>query len=93
MQVVWADSAKKTYIDIIEQLFKKWNISIVENFEFQVNQLIFNIEKHNHICPKSTFEGLHKCFINPHNSLIYRLKNKNCIEIVIFIFNQSEHVF
>jgi hypothetical protein len=93
MQIIWAASAKQTYLDAIEQLFEKWNISVVDTFELQVSQLINKIEFHNHICPKSIFEGLHKCVINKHNSLIYKVKNDNCIEIVMFIFNKSEHIF
>jgi len=93
MKIVWSNTSKQTYLDIIEQLFNKWNISTVENFENQVKELIHNITHHNHICPKSIFENLHKCVINKHNSLIYKVNNDNCIEIVTFVFNQSEHIF
>jgi hypothetical protein len=52
MTVIWSDSAKECYFFIIEQLFKKWNISIVESFENDTISLINNIKKYNHICPK-----------------------------------------
>jgi hypothetical protein len=92
MTVIWSDSAKECYIFIIEQLFEKWNISIVESFENDTISLINNIEKYNHICPKSKIKNLHKCVINEHISLIYRIQN-NTLEIVTFIFNQSEHFY
>ena len=62
MTVTWSDSAKECYMIIIEQLFEKWNISIVESFE------------------------------NDTISLIYRIQD-NTLEIVTFLFNQSEHFY
>ncbi len=93
MQITWSIAAKSSYLTVIEQLFDRWNLTIVGQFENQVNQLIYNISFHNHICPKSIFENLHKCVVNKHISLIYRLKNDDSIEIVMLIFNQSEHIF
>ena len=93
MQITWSVVAKDSYLTIIEQLFDRWNLNIVKQFESQVNQLIHNISFHDHICPKSIFKDLHKCVVNKHISLIYRIKNEVDIEIVTLIFNQSEHIF
>ena len=51
MTIVWSALAKKYYILIIDQLFEKWNIDIVEEFEEETIKLIDRIEKHNHIYP------------------------------------------
>ncbi len=40
MEVVWSALAKEYYIFIIEQLFEKWNIDIVELFEKETIELI-----------------------------------------------------
>jgi plasmid stabilization system protein ParE len=93
MQITWSIAAKNSYLNIIEQLFDTWNLTIIERFENQVNLLLHNLSFHNHICPKSIFKDLHKCVVNKHISLIYRLKNENSIEIVMLIFNKSDHVF
>jgi plasmid stabilization system protein ParE len=93
VEIVWSLNAENSYLTIIEHVFDKWGIIIVEKLEFQVNQLLENITKYNHICPKSIFLDLHKCIVNKHISLIYRISNKNKIEIVILIFNQSEHPY
>ena len=93
MDIVWSKNAENSFLDIIEQVFYKWGMGTVEKLEFQVNQLIENINIHNHICPKSSYLDLHKCVINKHISLIYRIINKEKIEIVLLIFNQSEHIF
>ncbi len=93
MQITWSFVAKDSYLSIIEQLFDRWNLNILKQFENQVNLLIHNISFHNHICPKSMFKDLYKCVVNKHVSLIYRLKNEVDIEIVTLIFNQSDHIF
>jgi len=93
MTLIWSIAAKESYLAIIEQIFLKWNITIVEQFENQVKDLLNNISHHNYICPKSSFENLHKCVINNHNSLIYKVKDNNTLEIVAFVFNRSEHIF
>lgn len=93
MEVVWSVASEKSYLNIIEQLFEKWGIEFVERFESQVNNLLENITLHNHICPKSSILDLHKCIINKHISLIYRISKKGTIEIVLLIFNKSEHIF
>ena len=92
MNIIWSDLAKEYYLYIIEQLFEKWNISIVEKFENETITLIQNIAVHNHICPKSKIANYHKCFINKHISLIYRIENQS-LEIITLLFNQSEHLY
>ena len=78
MQVSWTPLAIESYENIIDQLIVDWNINIIERFENQVEHLIDRIENHNHICPKSNIDNLHKCVINKQNSLIYRVKNNGC---------------
>ncbi|UPQ80060.1 type II toxin-antitoxin system RelE/ParE family toxin [Flavobacterium azooxidireducens] len=92
MKIIWSELAKDYYLLIIEQLFEKWNFSIVEKFETETVELISKIAHHNHICPKSKIENFHICVVNKHISLIYRIENKN-LEIITFLFNQSDHLF
>ena len=93
MEIIWSVASQKSYLTIIEQLFDKWGIEFVEKFESQINQLLENITEHNYFCPKSSVLDLHKCVVNKHISLVYRITNQQKIEIVILIFNQSEHIF
>lgn len=92
MKIVWSDLAKEYYIKIIQQLFEKWNITIVERFDNEIVEQVTNISKFNHICPKSKISNLHKCFVNKNISLIYRIEN-DTIEIVTLLFNQSDHLY
>lgn len=45
MNVIWSTLAKDYYLYIIEQLFEKWNIKVVEKFEKEINTLVDNISK------------------------------------------------
>ncbi|MCX6172581.1 MAG: type II toxin-antitoxin system RelE/ParE family toxin [Flavobacterium sp.] len=92
MKIIWSDLAKEYYLYIIEQLFEKWNISIVEKFEKDIITLLQNIAIHNHICPQSKITRYHKCLINKHISLIYRIENQT-LEIITLLFNQSENFY
>ena len=92
MKIVWSNQAKEYYIYIIEQLFEKWNFKIVEKFERETVSLIQNIANHKYICPQSKIYNYHKCVINKHISLIYRIENQN-LEIITLLFNQSDHLF
>jgi hypothetical protein len=92
MKIVWSELAKEYYLYIIEQLFEKWNILVVEKFEEETIDLIQNIALYNHICPKSKIKNYHKCIINKHISLIYRIENQT-LEIITLLFNQSDHLY
>ncbi|MFY7743267.1 MAG: type II toxin-antitoxin system RelE/ParE family toxin [Flavobacterium sp.] len=92
MKIIWSALAKDYYLMIIEQLYEKWNLSIVEKFEKETTKLLSNISNYNHICPKSVIINYHKCVINKHISLIYRIENNN-LEIITFLFNQSDHSY
>ncbi len=35
MKIIWSDLAKEYYLFIIDQLFEKWTIEIVEKFEIE----------------------------------------------------------
>lgn len=92
MKIIWSDLAQEYYLKILEELFEKWNITIVNRFENEIITLISKISEFNHICPKSKISSLHKCLVNKNISLIYRIEN-NTIEIVTLLFNQSDHLY
>lgn len=93
MEIIWSEKAQKSYLTVIDQVFEKWGIQVVEKLESQINNLIDRIVNYNHICPKSNLIDLHRCVVNKHISLIYRVSKINQIEIILLIFNQSKHVF
>ena len=92
MKIIWSDLAKEYYLYIIEQLYEKWNIQIVEKFEIETISLIQKISQHNYICPQSKINNYHKCIINKHISLVYRIENQT-LQIITLLFNESDHLY
>ncbi|RLD59814.1 MAG: type II toxin-antitoxin system RelE/ParE family toxin [Bacteroidetes bacterium] len=92
MDVFWSPEASSSYEDIILGLFERWTIDIVEQFENEVNKLIFRLSKNKKLCPPSKKKNLRKCVIHKNISLVYRI-NMTEIELVTFIDNRSEHSY
>jgi len=92
MKIIWSQHAQLSYLEILEEVYEKWNFETVSRFETEITELIERILNYNHICPKSKIVHLHRCVVNRHISLIYR-KVDNIIEIITLVFNQSNHSF
>ncbi len=45
MKIIWSALAKDYYLMIIEQLYEKWNLSIVEKFEKETTN-----DENEHVC-------------------------------------------
>ncbi len=75
MKAIWSYKSLRFYDLILEQLIERWNIKIVNDFEFDVFKLIHLIEDYNHICPNSKIIGYYKCAINKHTSKVYKIEN------------------
>jgi plasmid stabilization system protein ParE len=88
----WSEQARINYLEIIEQIFEKWNYKIVVQFQQEVDELLETLRQNPELCPQSEIHFLRKCIINKHTALIYKLNNDN-IDIVTLIFNKSEHIF
>lgn len=92
MEIIWTETSLETYFKVIEYLLGSWANSVLETFEFKVDNLLFRIKNNNNICPESKILGLRKCLIDENNSLIYEIL-ENKIYLVTFVDNRSEHRF
>ena len=92
MKMIWSKKSLFDYDLILEQLSEKWGFAIAEDFEFNIFNLINHIENYNHICPKSKIKKFHKCVINKHISMIYKLENKKLV-LITFLFNKASHFY
>ena len=75
---------------LVSEFLSQYYIS--QEFKGAPVDLIQNIALYNHICPKSKIKNYHKCIINKHISLIYRIENQT-LEIITLLFNQSDHLY
>lgn len=90
--IVWSEEAKTNYLEMIDQLFERWNYKIVIRFQNDINTLIQALSSNPELCPQSDIHFLKKCIINKHTALIYKL-DRGKINIVSLIYNQSDHIF
>ncbi|GAB2629889.1 hypothetical protein GCM10027035_25330 [Emticicia sediminis] len=92
-EVYWSALAKDTYADLLKYLLDNYLSEIAINLDEKVKNLINSLQYFDQLCPPSkVVKNYHKCVINKHNSLIYRINN-NHIEIVAFIDNRSDFAY
>lgn len=90
--IVWSDEAKHTYEKIIDDLLKKWPLTIALDLENKTNDLLDKLLDNKQLCPPTKYKKLRKCVIHKNTSLIYKVNRKN-IELITFIFNKDDHSY
>lgn len=74
MEIVWSDTALKTFLKVIDYLYEHWAEKQVKNFDNIVEKLLQNLATHNYICPESKILGYRKCVIDQYNSRLLYFK-------------------
>ena len=92
INVVWTETALKTFFSVIDYLADYWSAKEIEDFDKNVDELINRIATFRQICPESKLFGYRKCKIDEKNSMIYHNIN-NKILIVAFLDNRSQHSY
>jgi plasmid stabilization system protein ParE len=92
MEVIWTEEAEKMYFRIADYLLTEWDLSVALRFESSVNNLITKLQSFNELCPQSKVLLCHKCTIDGHNSLVYKIIN-DTIFIVTLLDNRSIHSY
>lgn len=64
MEIVWSDTALKSYLGTIDYLFEKWSLKEIDNFENKVANLLENILANNDLFLESKFVLYIICSIN-----------------------------
>lgn len=90
--ILWSEEAKMNYLEIIDQLFERWNYKIVIRFQNDINTLIEALSSNPKLCSASEVRFLRKCIVNKHIALIYKLDN-GAIYIVSLVYNKAGHIF
>lgn len=86
MEIVWTKLAKITYIEVLENLKKRWTKKEMKNFKDQTNQLLEKIknEQVTHLYANEKL-GVRKGVIHKNVSLFYKEDIKNN-KIYLFTF-------
>lgn len=89
LKIIWSETAKSTYIDILQAIIDKWSMKEAEAFDQQVEKLLTNLRKHKFLCPVSEhFVGIRRCVITKQTSLTYQI-TESSIDILFFYDNRS----
>ena len=89
--IFWTDTAKITYQEILEQLDAQWSIEIVIILDNKIQTLLSNLKSHQHLCPIID-DGVRKCVIVPHTSLLYKVDELDkTIVLLSFFDNRTDH--
>lgn len=93
MKIVWSDTAKLTYSNLVNFIIDQWGVLVVEDFENRVNSLLELITKNNQLCPIfNENTKLRKCVFHPNASLYYVLE-KDKVVIIAIIDNRMDIEF
>ena len=91
-EIVWSETALKTYLNIIDYLFAEWTPKEIDTFEAEVNALLERIAVNNFLCKPSLILPYKKCIVNKHTALIYAVIN-DVVYLNTFLHNKSNHSY
>lgn len=83
--VSWTKESKITFNENIEYLIQKWNQASINDFLDRIDEVVKGISENPEVYPvyrKS--DQLHKCVLNKHVTLYYRVASENRIDLITF---------
>ena len=88
MEIVWTKLAKITYIEVLENLKKRWTEKEMKNFKDLTNELLEKVknEQVEHLFANEKL-GVRKGVVHKNVSLFYREDRKNNKIYLITFFN------
>jgi addiction module RelE/StbE family toxin len=85
-KIIWSPGAKKSLEELVSFLESKWEKKIIENLFSELNDSLKHISLNPEMFPLiSTSKNIRKCVIERKTLLLYRIKSKNIIELVILV--------
>ena len=88
--VIWSPQAVHNFNGILLYLLNSWNLTVAENYERKLYDLIDTVVGNPFIGMASEkYVGLRKILITKHSFLIYRISDKNLEIVDIFDTRQD----
>ena len=84
-EVNWTDEADETFNKNIEYLEDEWDLTAISNFLDRVDEVEKSISQNPNLYPvyrKS--DDTHKCVLNKHITLFYRIVSSSQIDFITF---------
>ncbi len=85
-EILWTDTAKLTFNNIVEYLRKEWTEREVQQFINRTSTLLSTLKRYPEMCrPSLKRKNVHMGVLNKHTQLVYHYKpRKKQIEILLF---------
>lgn len=85
-EILWTNTARKTFDEIVSYLQNKWSEKDVENFINQVSQMLSLLQRYPEMCrPSIKREYVRIGIVNKHTQIVYYYKpDRKQIEILLF---------
>ena len=84
-QIHWTEEAEKSFNNNVEYLSQTWDQATIVNFLDRVDKVSYNIGKNPDIYPVfNKEERVHRCVVNRHITLFYRVSDKDHIDFLTF---------
>jgi len=84
-EISWTDEAKYTFNENIEYLEDEWDLSTINNFLDRVEEVEASISENPNLYPVyRKADQVHKCVLNKHITLFYRVVSSNKIDFITF---------
>lgn len=85
MQIIWSPGAAKSFEQLISFIEAKWEKKVIENLFSELNKTLQLISLNPEIFPLvSPSKNIRKCVIKRKTLLLYRVKTKGVIQLVVF---------
>lgn len=85
MQIIWSPGAAKSFEQLISFIEAKWEKKVIENLFSELNKTLQLISLNPEIFPlASPSKNIRKCVIKRKTLLLYRVKTKGVIQLVVF---------
>ena len=81
----WTDEAQLTYDENLAYLESEWDINTFNKFLYRIDEVLKSISETPEIYPiKNEIERIHKCVVNKHITLYFRIVNSSQIDLISF---------
>ncbi len=89
LKIYWTKRAEKTFDKVVVYLLKDWSEKEVKSFVKKTNSVIEHISENPKMFPASKKINIHSALITKHNSLLFKIKGNNQIDLLFFWDNRQ----
>lgn len=83
--ISWTDESFVTFNENIEYLSQEWDLTTINNFLDRVDEVLEAISENPNLYPiHNKDDQVHKCVLNKHITLFYRVATHSRIDLITF---------